>query len=291
MALAVAFAAACASTPSGPGNSREGVSAAPSASAPQAGPPGAGGILEAPSLAGLTSYIRRVAAFNKWGLPVATARPPAPPAVKPPITTQVSAYEDQDLVPVVFRVPTEERVVFLTIDDGAEKDAAFADLLRDLKVPVSSFLTHEEARDDYGYFRGLQRLGNAMHNHTVRHRNMPRLSYRAQRREICAQQANLEREFGVRPRLFRPPYGNYDRDTLRAAGECGVDVVVMWSLEAWAKRIDWQEADRRLRPGDIVLTHFRGRAEWGGTMNDMARRMLRSIADQGFAVARLEDYL
>lgn len=192
---------------------------------------------------------------------------------------------------MLSRVPTTDRVIFLTVDDGVEKDPEFIRMVRDLGVPVSSFLTHQVARHDYGYFRGLHALGNGIHNHTVGHPALSRLSYPAQHREICRQQDVLEREFGYRPRLFRPPYGDFDRRTLRAARSCGLDTVVMWSLEAWADRIDFQAADRRLRPGDIVLTHFRGPEHWGGTMIDMTRRLLRRAAAEGFAVARLENYL
>jgi peptidoglycan/xylan/chitin deacetylase (PgdA/CDA1 family) len=46
-----------------------------------------------------------------------------------------------------------------------------------------------------------------------------------------------------------------------------------------------------LHPGDIILTHFRGRAEWAGTMTDVLRRVLRTVDEQGFALALLDDYL
>lgn len=305
---AVVLAAVCASA-SCPSSGSQDSAAPPSAPAhaPQGGPPG--GLAEDAGT-GVTAYGTRVSAFRKWGLRVPTRKPPAPPAVKPELPPPLSPppvpeYPDltpdltpdlapvlgPSLAPVISSVPTDDRVVFLTIDDGSEQDPEFVELLRDLNVPVSTFLTHEEVGDGYGYFRELQRLGNGMNNHAVHHVNLSALPYAAQREEICGQQQNLEREFGVRPRLFRPPYGRYDADTLRAAASCGVEAVVMWRLEAWADHIDWQAADRTFRPGDIILTHFRGPAEWGGTMNDMTRRVLRTAAEQGFAVARLEDYL
>ncbi|GGO83545.1 polysaccharide deacetylase family protein [Wenjunlia tyrosinilytica] len=262
------------------------------AAAPQAAPHG-----PPPSAASrertltLSAYARRLTAFRHWGLDRPVRLAPFPPAVKPAVENIAGKAGGPGLPPVVGRVGTKDRVVFLTIDDGTEKDRKFLSLLRDLQVPVSAFLTHDEAKNDYGYFRRLQRLGDGVHNHTITHPDLEELSYRRQRQEICRQQENLRRELGVTPRLFRPPYGNFDRKTLRAAKACGIEVVVMWGLEAWADRIDWQEENRRLRPGDIILTHFRGPAEWDGTMNDMARVVLGAIAEQGFAVGRLEDYL
>ncbi|AXK32042.1 polysaccharide deacetylase family protein [Streptomyces armeniacus] len=229
---------------------------------------------------------QRLAAYRRWGLKRPLPAPAAPPALKPRVRD----------AKVVSRVPTDDKVIFLTIDDGTVKDPEFLDLVREMDLPVTSFLTDEESRPGagYEYFRELERLGGTTHNHTLHHPFLPALSYKRQRKEICGQQENLKREFGgPEPRLFRPPYGEYDKDTLRAARKCGVDAVVLWGMEAWADRVDFQEPGRRLYPGAIILTHYRGPAEWGdgGTMADMTRRLLRLAADQGYSVGRLEDYL
>ncbi|RLL70583.1 polysaccharide deacetylase family protein [Streptomyces sp. Z26] len=228
----------------------------------------------------------RLAAYRRLGLKHPLPAAPAPPVLKPRVRG----------AKVVRRVPTDDKVIFLTIDDGTVKDPGFLDLVRELDLPVTSFLTDAESRPGpgYAYFRELAALGGGTQNHTLRHPYLPALTYERQRREICGQQDRLKREFGgPEPRLFRPPYGEYDRDTLRAARACGVDAVVLWGMEAWADRVDFQEPGRRLYPGAIILTHYRGPAEWGrgGTMADMTRRLLRLAADQGYAVARLEDYL
>lgn len=229
---------------------------------------------------------QRVAAYHAWGLEEPPPARPAPPVLKPRVRG----------ARVVRSVPTDDRVVFLTIDDGAMKSPAFLRMVDDLDVPVTSFLADEEAvlGPGYGYFRTLESLGGTTQNHTLRHPYLPALSFKDQRREICGQQDRLQQEAGgPQPRLFRPPYGAYDRDTLRAARDCGIDAVVLWGMEAWADRVDFQEPERRLYPGAIILTHYRGPAAWGdgGTMVDMLRRVLELAAEQGYAVARLEDYL
>ncbi|WP_168711406.1 polysaccharide deacetylase family protein [Streptomyces sp. RKND-216] len=228
---------------------------------------------------------RRVAAYHRWGLQPPPPRP-APPVVKPRVRGAT----------VVRRVPTDDRVVFLTIDDGARKSPEFLRMVDDLDIPVTSFLADDEAvlRPGYGYFRRLEVLGGTVQNHTLTHPYLPALSYREQRREICGQQDRIQEEMGgPQPRLFRPPYGAYDRDTLRAARACGLDAVVLWGMEAWADRIDFQEPGADLYPGAVILTHYRGPASWGdgGTMADMLRGVLEAAAEQGYAVGRLEDYL
>ncbi|MEU6529228.1 polysaccharide deacetylase family protein [Streptomyces sp. NPDC046928] len=241
------------------------------------------------------AHAARVAAARRWRLARVPLVPPPPPAVKPRITTrggfEVDGHEELGLPPVFTTVPTRQKVVFLTIDDGAEKDPAFLRMMSDLKVPYTAFLSDYVIKDDYGYFRQLQRAGAGLNNHTLHHRYLPGLSYRGQQYEICGMQDVMEERFGERPALFRPPFGNYDRNTLRAARSCGVRYVPLWNEEVFVDRWDYREEDRRIRPGDIVLSHFRGRDEWKGTMPDMIRRFLDKVTAEGFAVARLEDYL
>ncbi|MGW4083784.1 polysaccharide deacetylase family protein [Streptomyces sp. NPDC004822] len=241
------------------------------------------------------AHAARVAAARRWRLARVPLVPPPPPEVKPRITTrkgfEVDGPDEPGLPPVFTTVPTNQKVVFLTIDDGAEKDPAFLRMMSDLKVPYSAFLSDYVIKDDYGYFRQLQRAGAGLNNHTLHHRYLPGLSYRGQQYEICGMQDVMKERFGERPVLFRPPFGNYNRDTLRAARSCGVRYVALWNEEVFVDRWDYREEDRRIRPGDIVLSHFRGRDEWKGTMPDMIRRFLDKVTAEGFAVARLEDYL
>ncbi|UNO41390.1 polysaccharide deacetylase family protein [Streptomyces sp. MST-110588] len=235
----------------------------------------------------------RRAAARRWGVAELPPAAPPPPRRRPPLRTApaLSRGGTSGLPAVILRVPTADRVVFLTVDDGAEKDPRFVRMMSELAIPYSAFLSHYLVKDDYAYFRRVRRLGNGVHNHTLNHRYLPALSYPAQRAEICGQQRNLLRETGRLPRLFRPPYGEYSRRTLRAAASCGIRTVPLWTQEAFPDRMEYREADRRLHPGDIILSHFRGPADWGGTMTGMVRRVLRTAAAQGFAIARLEDYV
>lgn len=236
----------------------------------------------------------RAALAKKWGLVRAPLIAPPPPAARPRLTTR-PGFEvtggDPSLPPVFTTVPTKERVVFLTMDDGAEKDPELLRMMDELDIPYSAFLSDHEVNGGYGYFGEAQRLGVTLNNHTLNHRYLPGLSHEEQKREICGQQDVIQKQFGKRPVLFRPPYGNYNRDTLRIAKSCGVKAVPLWNAEAFPDHMEWREGDGKLRPGDIILTHFRGRGEWGADMTDLVRAVMKTITDQGFAVARLEDYV
>ncbi|MGW3655522.1 polysaccharide deacetylase family protein [Streptomyces sp. NPDC005151] len=236
----------------------------------------------------------RAAAARKWGLAATPLAPPAPPAEKPRLTTR-KGFEveggDDSLPPVFTTVPTKERIVFLTMDDGDHKDPELLRMMTELDIPYSAFLSDYLVRNDYGYFREMQHRGVTLNNHTLNHPYLRGLSHSRQKSEICGQQDIIEKEFGRRPTLFRPPYGTYNGDTLRIAKSCGIKAVPLWAEEAFPDHMEWRERDGDLHPGDIILTHFRGRKDWGGSMADLVRAVMRTITDKGYAVARLEDYV
>ncbi|MFJ8749784.1 polysaccharide deacetylase family protein [Streptomyces sp. NPDC102441] len=270
---------------------RHGPAAGQSAAAapPQAGPAG----IEARTARLKQELAARTAVAKKWGLAKVPLVAPAPPVEKPHITTRKGFEVEggEELPPVFTTVPTKERIVFLTMDDGAEKDPELLRMMSELKLPYSAFLSDYEVSDDYGYFKDMQARGVTLNNHTLNHRYLPGLSEEEQRREICGSQDKIEKHLGKRPVLFRPPYGNYNGDTLRIAKSCGIKAVPLWAAEAFPDHMEWREWDRDLHPGDIVLTHFRGREDWDGSMADMIRNVMKTITDKGYAVARLEDYV
>ncbi|WP_369393379.1 polysaccharide deacetylase family protein [Streptomyces sp. CG1] len=224
------------------------------------------------------------AAWRKWGLTPLPAAP-APPADKP---VKLSA---SGTVPVFTHIRTSQKVVFITIDDGQEKDPKFVEMMRDLKVPFTMFLMNDVIKSDYGYFRQLQALGNHIQNHTLHHPPMNTIPLARQKEEVCGDQKILTKEYGTAPLLFRPPYGAYNANTKIAVGECGPRAIVWWRESMQISHLQYQ-TDKKLRPGDIILAHFRGPSELkGATMTQMFANMLKLIQEQGFAVARLEDYI
>jgi hypothetical protein len=168
----------------------------------------------------------------------------------------------------VDHVRTHDKVVFLTYDThgthgtdddpgsgdaGARPEPGFADMVRELRLPVTVFRTASEP--GHGHFAGLP--------------------YTAQRTEICGHR--------TRPgsRLLRPPHGTYDTTTLRAAADCGISALVLWRAATTTGTLTYTRGDHHLAPGDIVRI----------APTDSTAGLLRGIQGQGLTVGRLEDYL
>ena len=162
--------------------------ASASASAPTSGAPSSpiSGTSTSPRSTTATSGVDAELISRRYqGLKPFAPAPP-PPAVKP-ITLSASD-------PKVFsHVPMTDKVVFVTIDDGIEKDPEFIQMVKDFQIPITISLADVLIRDDYAYFEKLYETGYvSIQNHTVTHPlHMPGLSASRQLDEISGQQEKL----------------------------------------------------------------------------------------------------
>jgi hypothetical protein len=187
-----------------------------------------------------------------------TPAPPSAPAS--PATPKKHDYVIppviNGLAPVLSRIPTKEPVVFLGIDDGAQKAPFELQMMKANRVRASLFLADIFVRDQPQFFADFVRAGSLIENHTVHHRLLSNLSYEQQKQEICDEADRQQQLYGRRPILFRPPGGDYNLDTRKAAAACGMRAVVLWISKANGGVMEYQLGNS-LQRGDIVLMHFR----------------------------------
>ncbi|PWR10919.1 sugar deacetylase [Micromonospora acroterricola] len=214
-----------------------------------------------------------------WYLSRVPTFPAAPPPQPVPLPTSGPA-------PFWHRLPTEQKVAFITIDDGGlARQPQVIDFIREARIPVTMFLNSPAAAEHTDYFRQIEVAGGVVENHTITHTSLSGRSYAFQRNEICGAADRLERLFGKRPTLFRPPFGNRDATTLRAAHDCGVKAVFHWTETVHKGVVRYQTPEKVVRPGDVLLMHFRP-----ALMDDLLAA-LKAIHRAGLTPALLEDYV
>ncbi|MBB5894163.1 polysaccharide deacetylase family protein [Kutzneria kofuensis] len=185
----------------------------------------------------------------------------APPSVQQPYPFGQTQANAPAIVggkaPVVRRIDTTKPYVFITIDDGAVRDPHALELIKQSGARPTLFLNERYVHGHEDYFKQLQDQDDlVIGNHTVSHPDLSKMSYAAQKKEICDDSDAFARAFGHRPTLFRPPFGNYNADTQRAAADCGLKAVILWTAAVNDGVVQFQ-AGNKLKPGDIVLMHFR----------------------------------
>lgn len=187
-------------------------------------------------------------------------------------------------LPVVFRIGTFDPVVFITIDDGITQDPALVQFVKDNNLPITMFLTERYAAGaGVDYFRQLQAEGAAVEAHSVTHASLKGKSLDFQTKEVCQPVDTYAVDFGTRPKYFRPPYGNYDANTLTAAASCGLKAVIWWSATFDKGQLALQE--QPLRRGEIILMHFNDH------LIDDLKILLAQLQAAGLRPAQLTDYL
>ncbi|GAA4027024.1 polysaccharide deacetylase family protein [Allokutzneria multivorans] len=229
--------------------------------------------------------------------PPAPAPPPPPPTpTGPPVPSFDAPYAfgtsqakipplEHGLAPVVKRVHTDKPYVFITIDDGQVPHPAALDLMRRSKTHPTLFLTDRYVEGHRGYFKDLRdQAGATIENHTLSHPNLRGKPYDVQHKEICGTSDAYQREYGKRPVLFRPPYGNYDDTTRKAAADCGIKALVLWTETVNDGVVQFQ-AGTKLKAGDIVLMHFRK------TFVEDYTALLAKIKEDGMTPVPLADFL
>ncbi len=164
--------------------------------------------------------------------------------------------------PALSRLPTRERLAWLTIDDGPSADtAAILDLLDAHAAKATFFVVGERAQARPDAVREIVRRGHTLGNHSATHPSawFWALGPRRMAAQIERAQAILRDISGVAPRWFRAVVGMANPFVSAPLRRLGL-ARVAWS----ARGFDAVTADprsvvarieRMLGPGAIVLVH------------------------------------
>jgi peptidoglycan/xylan/chitin deacetylase (PgdA/CDA1 family) len=207
------------------------------------------------------------------------------PKFGPPPVPQPINVPNGPLAPIYKRLPINQPVAFLTLDDGFFQLPPDIRIMQAAHIPFSMFLIAPVAQQNPGFFQQLEAAGGVVEDHTVSHAEMKGKPYEFQRREICNAKTYLQNEFGTDLHLFRPPFGDYDQTTLRAVHDCGLKAAFYWSETVNNGTVFYQTPEHKIHPGDIILMHFRP-----AFINDVIAA-LTAIHNAGLTPALPESYL
>ncbi|MGK5681394.1 polysaccharide deacetylase family protein [Actinoplanes sp. URMC 104] len=167
-------------------------------------------------------------------------------------------------VRIHYFVPTTEKVVALTFDDGPlpSYTPRFLDVLDEAEVPATFFVVGRHLEEHAGLLRG--RLArHEVGNHSWSHDDLATLDLAGVRRELERTHDAIRRHLGREATLLRPPYGHLGGSTVLAADAMGYDIA-LWSQQMRERRYAGDPAAQArdlvgaVRPGSIVLAHDAG---------------------------------
>lgn len=164
-----------------------------------------------------------------------------------------------------YIVPTEEKVLYLTFDEGYENgfSGEILDILRDNGVQSAFFVTESYIRHNPELTKRMKEDGHIVGNHSVNHPKMPSITYEEQVNEIQGTAASMETYTGYKLDLFfRAPEGVFSEQSLYITRQQGYKSI-FWSMayNDWnrdnqpGKEAAYEHVTTNAHPGAIILLH------------------------------------
>lgn len=156
---------------------------------------------------------------------------------------------------LICEVPTTEKKIFLTFDDGPvpEITPAILDILKERNVKATFFCVGANVAANHELLERLIGEGHAVGNHTYHHLHGWKSPPGAYVEDVTRCEALFH------TRLFRPPYGKFTPSQYLLLKD--KYLFVMWSVltHDYSRRVKPEQcldiAIQNTRPGSIVLFH------------------------------------
>ena len=195
-----------------------------------------------------------------------------------------------------YREETDEKVIYLTFDNGYEEGYTdnVLDVLNKNKVPATFFVTGHYVESAPELVKRMADEGHIIGNHSCSHPDFTTMSDKAIKKELQQLEEAVTEITGEKGMQYvRPPRGTFDKKTLAAADQLGYSHI-FWSLafKDWEtdKQQGWKyaydEVMKQIHPGAIVLLHT--------VSEDNAKALDRIISDlkkEGYTFKSLDDLM
>ena len=179
-------------------------------------------------------------------------------AVNSPTVVGVSV-SDRELP--IYCVQREDKVVALSFDAawGNEDTQTIIDTLTKYKTNATFFVVGQWVDKYPESVKALHDAGNEVMSHSDDHAHFAQLTKDQIISNINASNDKIEKVTGVRPTLFRCPYGEYNDTVINTVNGMGMKAI-QWDVDS----LDWKElsADeishrvlKNVKSGSIVLFH------------------------------------
>ena len=161
----------------------------------------------------------------------------------------------------IYCVARDNKCVSLTFDAawGNEDTEQLIEILGSYGVKATFFVVGEWVDKYPESVKALHDAGHEVMSHSDDHAHFSRLSESQIVENLNACNDKIEAVTGVRPTLFRCPYGEYDDHVIKTVNSIGMKAI-QWDVDS----LDWKDlsageiakrVNGNVRPGSIVLFH------------------------------------
>ncbi|MDR3585393.1 MAG: polysaccharide deacetylase family protein [Desulfosporosinus sp.] len=186
-------------------------------------------------------------------------------------------------IKVVYELPVNQPVVYITIDDGWYPNQEVLKLMQQYHLPITTYLVEQAAQKHPDYWHEFVNDGGRIEDHTFNHPFLTHLSLADQINQI-SQPIDYFRQYGPPPDELRPPYGDFNSVVGQAAKDSMIKYIVMWDAEIKNSKLSTRSG-LGLKSGDIILLH------WEPGLDQELLKLLSIIQKQNLGIADLSQAL
>lgn len=191
----------------------------------------------------------------------------------------------------IYCVNRDDNKISISFDAawGGDKTLGILDLLDEYNIKTTFFLVDIWTQKYPELVKEIVARGHEIGNHSTSHPQMSKLNETQIAKELNTQADNVLAIAGVRPVLFRPPYGDYNNRVITTARAQGF-VPIQWSVDSldWKNRGAQEIINRatKVKNGDIVLFHNDSQY-----ILDALPAVLKYYAENGYSVVPISEIL
>ncbi len=199
-------------------------------------------------------------------------------------TQAVQASAPKRSLPI-YNVQTGEKKIALSFDAawGNSDTQKLIDILDQYHVKTTFFVVGAWVDKYPESVKALAAAGHEVCNHSDTHPHMRKLSQEEIKAQVKKCSEKIASATGIKPILFRPPYGDYNDTVIQAVENLNM-YPIQWNVDSldWKNPTPDQIANRVLtsvKPGSIVLFH-------NGAKNTPAAlpRVLQTLQAEGYQI-------
>ncbi len=175
-------------------------------------------------------------------------------------TKAVSTATSSRDIPI-YCVETDKKQVAISFDAawGNEQTDTLLKILKDKNVKSTFFLVGDWVDKYPESVKAIAAAGHDVGNHSNTHAYMTQLSDTDKTAEIRGCNEKIKALIGKSPSLFRPPYGDYNNDVVKAVKNENM-YCVQWDVDS----LDWKDPSaqemvekikNKIKNGSIILMH------------------------------------
>ncbi|WMM26512.1 polysaccharide deacetylase family protein [Tissierella sp. MB52-C2] len=183
-------------------------------------------------------------------------------SIKYVISVSTNGSKDYN-VNIVRNGSKQQKFIALTFDDGPHPQYTpeILDLLDQYNIKATFFVLGQFAEKYPDIIKRQAEEGHEIGNHTYSHINIKKASTQTFKEEFDKTQSIIFSLTGAKSKVFRPPYGLYNENTMKIISDESCDIV-LWSSRQDSK--DWSNPSvdkivsntiSNIENGDIVLFH------------------------------------